>query len=70
MFSEGFPRVLVRVTTCHSEEILDLVLREQATSCSYAPLQHPAIVSTPLYEDRLILVVEPGHPFAGEGPSA
>src|SRR6186997_348956 len=56
-FSEGYPRVSVSVRTGHSEEILDLVLRE---------LQHPDIVSTPLYEDRLILVVEPGHPFAGE----
>lgn len=66
-FSEGFPRVLVSVRTGHSEEILDLVLREQVTLGLVRALQHPDIVSTPLYEDRLILVVEPGHPFAGEG---
>src|SRR4029450_8036377 len=30
-------------------------------------MQHPDIVSTPLYEDRLILVVERAHPFASEG---
>ena len=65
-FSEGFPRVLVSVRTGHSEEILDLVLREQVTLGLVRALQHPDIVSTPLYEDRLILVVEPGHPFAGE----
>jgi len=66
-FSEGYPRVLVSVRTGHSEEILDLVLREQVTVGLVRVLQHPDIVSTPLYEDRLILVVEPGHPFAGEG---
>ena len=66
-FSEGFPRVLVSVRTGHSEEILDLVLREQVTLGLVRALQHPDIVSTPLYEDRLILVVEPGHPFANEG---
>ena len=52
--------------TGHSEEILDLVLREQVTLGLVRALQHPDIMSTPLYEDRLILVVEPSHPFAGE----
>lgn len=66
-FSEGYPRVSVSVRTGHSEEILDLVLREQVTLGLVRALQHPGIVSTPLYEDRLILVVEPAHPFAGEG---
>ncbi|HET6656776.1 MAG TPA: LysR family transcriptional regulator [Gaiellaceae bacterium] len=66
-FSEGYPRVLVSVRTGHSEEILDLVLREQVTVGLVRVLQHPDIVSTPLYEDRLILVVEPGHRFATDG---
>ena len=66
-FSEGYPRVLVSVRTGHSEEILDLVLREQVSLGLVRALQHPDIVSTPLYEDRLILVVEPGHPFASVG---
>ena len=66
-FSEGYPRVSVSVRTGHSEEILDLVLREQVTLGLVRALQHPEIMSTPLYEDRLILVVEPSHPFAREG---
>jgi DNA-binding transcriptional LysR family regulator len=66
-FSEGYPRVSISVRTGHSEEILDLVLREQVTVGLVRVLQHPDIVSTPLYEDRLILVVEPGHRFATEG---
>jgi DNA-binding transcriptional LysR family regulator len=66
-FSQGYPRVSVSVRTGHSEEILDLVLREQVTLGLVRALQHPDIVSTPLYEDRLILVAEPGHRFADAG---
>jgi DNA-binding transcriptional LysR family regulator len=66
-FSQGYPRVSVSVRTGHSEEILDLVLREQVTLGLVRALQHPDIVSTPLYEDRLILGAEPGHRFADAG---
>jgi len=66
-FSQGYPRVSISVRTGHSEEILDLVLREQVTLGLVRALQHPDIVSTPLYEDRLILVVEPEHHFAVSG---
>jgi DNA-binding transcriptional LysR family regulator len=66
-FSEGYPRVSISVRTGHSEEILDLVLREQATLGLVRALQHPGILSTPLYEDRLVLVVDRSHPFAKAG---
>jgi DNA-binding transcriptional LysR family regulator len=66
-FSQGYPRVSISVRTGHSEEILDLVLREQVTLGLVRALQHPDIVSTPLYEDRLILVAEPEHHFAAGG---
>ncbi|HEY7004301.1 MAG TPA: LysR family transcriptional regulator [Gaiellaceae bacterium] len=66
-FSQGYPRVSVSVRTGHSEEILDLVLREQVMLGLVRALQHPGIISTPLYEDRLILVVEPEHHFAARG---
>jgi DNA-binding transcriptional LysR family regulator len=66
-FSEGYSRVSVSVRTGHSEEILDLVLREQVNVGLVRALQHPDILSTPLYEDRLILVVERSHPFAKGG---
>ena len=66
-FSEGYSRVSVSVRTGHSEEILDLVLREQVNVGLVRALQHPDILSTPLYEDRLVLVVERSHPFAKAG---
>jgi DNA-binding transcriptional LysR family regulator len=63
-FSVSHPRVSVSVRTGHSEEVLELVLREQADVGLVRELRHPDIASTPLYEDRVILVVEPGHRFA------
>jgi DNA-binding transcriptional LysR family regulator len=66
-FALSHPRVSVSVRTGHSEEMLDLVLREQVDVGLVRALHHRDIVSTPLYEDRLILVVEPGHRFAEQG---
>ena len=66
-FAQSHPRVEVRVRTGHSEEMLELVLREQVDVGLVRALQHRDISSTPLYEDRLILVVDPEHPFAASG---
>jgi DNA-binding transcriptional LysR family regulator len=66
-FTVSHPRVAVSVKTGHSEEILELVLREQADLGLVRSLRHPDIASTPLYEDRLILVAEPDHDFAKSG---
>lgn len=66
-FSVGHPRVRVSVKTGHSEEILELVLRENVDLGLVRALRHPDIATTPLYEDRLILVAEPGHRLASHG---
>src|SRR5919108_3686217 len=66
-FSVGHPRVSVSVRTGHSEEVLDLVLREQVDVGLVRALRHPDIATTPLYEDRLILVADPRHRFAAQG---
>ena len=66
-FSQAYPRMSVSVRTGHSEEILELVLREQVMLGLVRGLKHPEITSIPLYEDRLILVAEPSHPFAEAG---
>ncbi len=63
-FSISHPRVSVSVKTGHSEEVLELVLREQVDVGLVRELRHPDIASTPLYEDRLILVADPGHRLA------
>jgi DNA-binding transcriptional LysR family regulator len=63
-FRVSHPRVRVAVRTGHSEDVLDLVLREQVDLGLVRTLRHPEIVSSPLYEDRLVLVTHPDHPFA------
>jgi DNA-binding transcriptional LysR family regulator len=63
-FRGEYPNIQVVVRTGHSEEILDMVLREQVELGLVRELRHPDIVATPLYEDELVLVVEPSHPFA------
>jgi DNA-binding transcriptional LysR family regulator len=66
-FAVGHPRVAVSVRTGHSEEVLELVLREQVDVGLVRTLRHPEIESIPLYEDRLILVTDPGHRLAVAG---
>jgi DNA-binding transcriptional LysR family regulator len=66
-FALSHPRVEVSVRTGHSEEVLALVLGEEVDVGLVRALQHRDITSTPLYEDRLILVVDPSHPFAASG---
>jgi DNA-binding transcriptional LysR family regulator len=66
-FAATHPRVAVSVKTGHSEEVLALVLADQADLGLVRALRHPEIESTPLYEDRLVLVVEPRHPFSETG---
>jgi DNA-binding transcriptional LysR family regulator len=66
-FAVGHPRVSVSVRTGHSEEVLELVLREQVAVGLVRALRHPEIESIPLYEDRLLLVTEPRHRLAAGG---
>jgi DNA-binding transcriptional LysR family regulator len=63
-FRRTHPKVLLAVRTGHSEEVLELVLREQVQIGLGRALRHPEIEAIPLYEDELVLVVDPRHPFA------
>jgi DNA-binding transcriptional LysR family regulator len=65
-FQASFPNVHLIVRTGHSEEVLELVLREQVQVGLIRDLPHPAITSSALYEDEIVLVVDPDHRFAVE----
>src|ERR671910_1906583 len=65
-FRRTHPKVQLAVRTGHSEEILELVLREQVQIGLGRALRHPQLEAIPLYDDELVLVVDPDHPFAGE----
>jgi DNA-binding transcriptional LysR family regulator len=66
-FQQAHPNVHLSVRTGHSEEILDLVLRHEVEVGLVREIRHPDIEVIPLYEDELVLVVEPSHPFAARG---
>jgi DNA-binding transcriptional LysR family regulator len=55
------------VRTGHSEEILDQTLRREIEVGLVREIRHPSIEAMPLYEDDVVLVAEPGHPFAEAG---
>jgi DNA-binding transcriptional LysR family regulator len=69
-FVTSHPRVRLVVRTGHSEEVLDMALRNEIHVGLVRELHHPLIESRPLYDDELILVAEPAHPFAVAGEIA
>jgi DNA-binding transcriptional LysR family regulator len=66
-FQADHPRVQLSVRSGHSEEVLEMVLREDVEIGLMRPIQHADVVNTPLYEDELVLVVPRGHDFALSG---
>lgn len=66
-FTEHNPNVRLVVRTGHSEEVLGMVLRNEIDVGLVRELRHPLVEGQPLYEDELVLVVDPGHPFAETG---
>src|SRR6267378_4428368 len=63
-FAAAYPRIEVAVRTGHSEDVLQMLLREEVQLAMVRTMRHPDIESIPLYEEALVLVVAPGHPFA------
>ena len=63
-FVASHPKVEVVVRTGHSEDVLEMVLRDEVQLGLGRALKHPDIELRPFYEEELVLVVPPGHPFA------
>ena len=66
-FAESHPKLRLSVKTGHSEEVLDMVLRDAVQIGLVRELRHPEIESDPFYEDELVLVAARGHAFAQAG---
>lgn len=69
-FSAAYPNVSVTVRTGHSEEILQMTLREDVQLGLTRAMSHPDIESLQLYQDELVLVVDPEHRFTRAGSAA
>ncbi|HEX4214324.1 MAG TPA: LysR substrate-binding domain-containing protein [Candidatus Dormibacteraeota bacterium] len=63
-FVDRHPRVEVAVRTGHSEDVLQMVLREEVQIGLGRALHHPDVELRPFHEEELVLAVPPDHPFA------
>ncbi len=66
-FTERHPEIRLLVRTGHSEEIVDQVVRGEVELGIVRELRDARVRSRPLYEDELVLVAPPDHPFAIAG---
>src|ERR687885_2438361 len=66
-FTAAHPLVSVSVRTGHSEDVLEMVLKEEVHLGLARAMSHPEVESMPLYEDELVLVVDPQHRFTQKG---
>lgn len=69
-FVAAYPGVVVSVRTGHSDEILEMVLKEEVQLGLTKEMSHPEIESLTLYEDELALVVDPDHRFTEKGSAS
>src|SRR4051794_3530244 len=63
-FEAAHPDVRLSVRTGHSEQGLELAVRGDVDIGLVRELHHPELETLFLYDDELVLVVEPGHPLA------
>src|SRR5260370_25128923 len=62
-FVATHPRVEVSVRTGHSEDVVELVLRDDVQLGLGRAIRHPDLELTPFHTEELVLVCPPHHPF-------
>src|SRR5207245_24384 len=62
-FVATHPRVEVSVRTGHSEDIVELVLRDEVQLGLGRAIRHPDLELRPFHTEELVLVCAPDHPF-------
>ncbi len=63
-FVDAHPRVEVSVRTGHSEDVVDLVLRDEVQIGLGRAIRHPDLELRPFHTEDLVLVCAPDHAFA------
>ena len=63
-FEAAHPDVRLSVRTGHSEQILEMAVRGDVEIGLVRELHHPSLETLHLYDDELVLVVDPRHPIA------
>lgn len=62
-FVAAHPRVEVSVRTGHSEDVVDLVVRDEVQIGLGRAIRHPDLELRPFHTEDLVLVCAPDHPF-------
>ena len=62
-FVAAHPRVEVSVRTGHSEDVVELVLRDEVQVGLGRAIRHPELELLPFHKEELVLVCAPDHPF-------
>src|SRR6266516_6089198 len=62
-FVASHPRVEVSVRTGHSEDVVELVLRDDVQIGLGRAINHPDLDLRPFHREELVLVCAPDHPF-------
>src|SRR5947207_7976999 len=62
-FVAAHPRVEVSVRTGHSEDVVDLVLKDEVRIGLGRTIRHPDLELRPFHTEDLVLVCAPDHPF-------
>jgi DNA-binding transcriptional LysR family regulator len=63
-FRSRYPQLEVSVRTEYSDQIVQMVLADEAEVGLERSITHPDAVTVPLYEDEVVLVTSRDHPFA------
>lgn len=66
-FRERYPGIDVAIRTGRSSEVLDLVLSGEVQVGLTRQLRHPELNTAHLYDEEIVLVTYPRHPFAFAG---
>lgn len=65
IFRQRYAGLDVTIRTGRSEQVLNMLLGEEVQVGLVRSLSHPEVETVHLYDDEIVLVVYPGHPFAG-----
>jgi DNA-binding transcriptional LysR family regulator len=66
-FAQRHPRARLIVRSGHSEEIIEMVVRDEVHAGLGRLVHHALVESTPVFDEELVLVSRPEHPFVGRG---
>jgi len=69
-FHQQHPNIDVAIKTGRSSGVLEMILSEEVQVGVTRALVHPEIVSQHLYNEEVVLVTHPGHPFAKAGEAS